>query len=78
MFARQGEQTDPEAQMGLRGRPPGLTVGRKACQASTSRWPSVTVGLVASRLQLIVEIPEGRTSLTFMPKSWKGTRFLRI
>lgn len=64
--------------MGLRGCALGLTVGRKACQAGPSRCPPVTVGLVILGFQPVVEIPEGYKGLTFMPKGWERTHFLRI
>lgn len=38
-----------------------------------SRCPLETVGLVASRLQLVLEIPEGCRSSILMPKGWKVT-----
>lgn len=64
--------------MGLRDWPLGLTLGRKACQAGTSRCPPVTVGLVVCGLQLVVEIPKGGVGLTFLPEGWEVTQFLRI
>lgn len=68
-----GKQATPEAQRGLRGRSLGQPVDRKPFQAGMSRCPLETVGLVASRLQLVVEIPEGCMSSILMPKGWKVT-----
>lgn len=74
MFAGQGEGADsegpegPHSPAGPRGRPLRLVLDRKACQASTSGCPAMTVGPASCRNT------RGRPEFA---KGWKSTQLLR-